>query len=64
MEMFSTLGCTSGTAVLDSVSTSEALTESVKHPQTIKVLSSVMGCWIQWVNLCNGLKHWMKRIVL
>lgn len=64
MEMLSTLGCMSGIAVLGSVSPLEALSESVKYPQTIKVLSSVMGCWIQWVNLCNGLKHWIKRIVL
>lgn len=54
----------SGIAVLGSISALEVLSESVKYPQTIKVLSSVMGCWIQWVNLCNGLKHWIKRMVL
>lgn len=37
---------------------------SVKYLQAIKVLSSVMGWRIQWVNLCNGLKHGIKRMVL
>lgn len=37
---------------------------SVKYLQAIKVLSSVMGWRIQWVNLCNGPKHGIKRMVL
>lgn len=37
---------------------------SVKYLQAIKVFSSVMGCRIQWVNLCNGLKLGIKRMVL
>lgn len=37
---------------------------NVKYLQAIKVLSPVMGWRIQWVNLCNGLKHGIKRMVL
>lgn len=37
---------------------------SVKYLQAIKVFSSVMGWRIQWVNLCNGLKYGIKRMVL
>lgn len=37
---------------------------SVMYLQAIRVLSSVMGWQIQWVNLCNGLEPGIKRMVL